>query len=79
VLYRCKGKLIKERLMIPWTARRMNASVTNQIMPKYSLETLAIIGKLKYIGHTMYSSVSIKKDLISGLTDGRGKLSQSTR
>jgi len=27
VLYRCKGKQIKERLMIPWTARRINASV----------------------------------------------------
>jgi len=39
----------------------MNASVTNQIMPKHSLETLAIIGRLKYIGHTMHSSGSIKK------------------
>ena len=47
--------------MTPWTARRMNASVTKQIMPKHSLETLAIISKLKYLGHTMHSSGSMKK------------------
>ena len=51
----------------------MNASVTNQIMPKHSLETLATISKLKYLGHTMHSSDSMKKDLILGLTDGSGK------
>jgi len=38
VLYGCTGKQIKGRLMIPWIVRRMNASATNQIMPKHSLE-----------------------------------------
>jgi hypothetical protein len=38
-------------LRIPWTARRTNASVINQIKPRHSLETLAVIGKLKYFGH----------------------------
>ena len=47
----------------------MNTSVTNQIMPKHSLETLATISNLKYFGHIMHSS-----DLILGLTDGIGKL-----
>jgi hypothetical protein len=48
--------------------------MTNQIMPKPSLEILATISKLKYFGHIMHSSVSMKKDLILGLTDGSGKL-----
>jgi hypothetical protein len=74
VLFGCKGKQIKERLMIPWTVRRMNASVTNQFMPKHSLETLATIRKSKYFGHTIHSSDSMKKNLILGLTDGSGKL-----
>ena len=39
----------------------MNASVTNQIMPKHSPETLATISKLIYIGHIMHSSDSMKK------------------
>jgi len=45
MLYGFKGKQIKERLMIPWTVRRMNVSVTNQIMHKHSLKTLATISK----------------------------------
>jgi hypothetical protein len=73
VLCRCKGKQIKERLMIPWAVRWMKASETNQIMPKHSLETLVTISKLKYFGHTMHSSDCIKKDLILGLTDGNKK------
>jgi len=64
MLYGCKGKQIKERLMIPWAVRRMNASVTNQIMSKHSLETLATTSKLKYFGHIMQSSDSMRKDLM---------------
>ena len=56
VLYGCKGKEIKDRLMILWRVRRINESVTHQIMPKHSLETLATISKLKYFGHIMHSS-----------------------
>jgi hypothetical protein len=39
----------------------MNASVTNQIMPKHSPETWATISKLKYFEHIMYSLDSTKK------------------
>jgi hypothetical protein len=74
VLCGCKGKQIKERLIIPWTVRRINASVTNQIMPMHYLETLTTISKLKYFGHIMHSSGSMKKDSILGLTDGSVKL-----
>jgi len=34
----------------------MNALVTDQIMPKLSLETLVTIRKLKYFGHKIHSS-----------------------
>ena len=47
--------------MIAKTSRRMNASVTNQIMPKHSLETSATISKLTYFGHVMHRSDSVKK------------------
>jgi hypothetical protein len=57
-------------LRIPWTARRTNASVIKQIKPRYSLETLAVRGKLKYFGHIMRMSDSLEKDLLLGLTDG---------
>jgi hypothetical protein len=53
-------------------SKKMTASVTNQIIPKHSLETLATINKLKYFGHIMHISDSVKKDLILGLTDGSG-------
>ena len=39
----------------------MNASVTNQVMPKNCLETLATISMMKYFGHIMHSSDSMKK------------------
>jgi len=52
----------------------MNASVTNQIMPKHYRETLATISKLKYFGHIMHSSDSMKKHMILRLRDSSGKL-----
>jgi hypothetical protein len=72
--YGCKAKQIKERLMIPWTVRRMTATMSNQIMPKHSLETLAIISKLKYFGHTMHSSGSIKKRFDIRIDRWQGKI-----
>jgi hypothetical protein len=35
----CNVEKIKERLEIPWTVRRVNASVNKQIMQKGSMET----------------------------------------
>jgi len=65
--------------MTPQTERRMKAPVTNQIMPKYSLETMATINKLKHFGHIMHSSDSMKKDTLLGLTDGSGKKEDSVK
>jgi hypothetical protein len=59
--------------MIPLTVRRMNASVTNQIMPKHSLKILTTISTLKYFGHIRHRLDSMEKDLVAEMTDGIGK------
>ena len=38
-------------LRVPWTAKRSNQSVLNEISPEYSLEVLMLKLKLHYFGH----------------------------
>ena len=38
-------------LRVPWTARRSNQSILNDISPEYSLEGLMLKLKLQYFGH----------------------------
>ena len=38
-------------LRVPWTARRSNQSILNEINPEYSVEGLML--KLQYFGHLM--------------------------
>ena len=38
-------------LRVPWTARRSNQSILNEISPEYSLEGLMLKLKLQYFGH----------------------------
>ena len=40
-------------LRVPWTVRRSNQSVLNEINPEYSLEGLMLKLKLQYFGHLM--------------------------
>ena len=40
-------------LRIPWTARRSNQSVLNEICPEYSFKGLMLKLKLQYFGHLM--------------------------
>ena len=40
-------------LRVPWTARRSNLSIVNEISPEYSLEGLVLKLKLQYFGHLM--------------------------
>ena len=40
-------------MRVPWTARRSNQSILNEISPKYSLEGLILKLKLEYFGHLM--------------------------
>ena len=40
-------------LRVPWTARRSNHSILEEINPEYSLEELMLKLKLQYFGHLM--------------------------
>ena len=40
-------------LRVPWTTRRSNQSILNEISPEYSLEGLMLRLKLQHFGHLM--------------------------
>ena len=69
VIYGCKSWAVKKAerhridafelrcwrrlLRVPWTARRSNQSMLNEISPEYSLKGLVLKLKLQYFGHLM--------------------------
>ena len=57
-------------LRIPWTARRSNQSILNEISPEYSLEGLMLKLKLQYFGHLMGRTDSFEKTLMLGKIEG---------
>ena len=63
-------------LRVPWTARRSNQSILNEIDPEYSLEGLMLKLKLQYFGHLMRRIDSLEKTLMLGKIDGRRKRGQ---
>ena len=81
VTYRCESWTIKKAehqwtdafklwywrrlLRVPWTARRSNQSILNEIIPEYSLEGIMLKLKLQYFGHLM-QRVDSKKDPDTG-------------
>jgi len=58
-------------LRIPWTARRSNKSILKEISLEYSLEGLMLKLKLRYFGHLMQRTDSLKKTLMLGKTEDR--------
>ena len=48
-------------LRVPWTARRSNQSILEEISPEYSLEGLMLKLKLQYFGHLMWRTDSLEK------------------
>ena len=55
----------------PWTARRPNQSILEEINPEYSLEGLVLKLKLHYFGHLMVRTDSLEKTLILGKIEGK--------
>ena len=55
---------------VPWTARRWNKSILEEIRPEYSLEGLMLKLKLQYFGHPMWRSDSLEKTLMVGKIEG---------
>ena len=62
----CKRRLLR----VPWTARRSNQSILNEINPEYSLEGLMLKLKLQYFGHLMQRTDLLEKALMLGKTKG---------
>ena len=58
-------------LRVPWTARRSNQSILNEINPEYALEELMLKLKLQYFGHFMRRVDSLEKTLMLGRIGGR--------
>ena len=58
-------------LRIPWTARRSNQSILEEISPEYSLEGLMLKLKLQYLGHLIRRADSLEKTLMLGKIEGR--------
>ena len=57
-------------LGVPWTARRSNQSILNEINLGCSLEELMLKLKFQYFGHLMRRTDSLEKTLILGKTGG---------
>ena len=55
---------VGEDLRVPWTARRSNQSILEEISPEYSLDGLMLKLKLQYFGHLMQRAVSFEKTLM---------------
>ena len=58
--------LWRRLLRVPWTARRSNQSILNEISPGCSLEGLMLKLKLPYFGHLMQRAGSFEKTLMLG-------------
>ena len=58
-------------LRVPWTPRRSNQSILQEIIPGCSLEGLMLKLKLQYFAHLMQRADSFEKTLILGKTEGR--------
>ena len=54
-------------MRVPWTARRSNQSILNEIS---SLEGLMLKLKLQYFGHLMGRTESLEKTLMLGKIEG---------
>ena len=61
----------KRLLRVPWTARRSNQSILQEISPGCSLEGLMLKLKLQYFGHLMRRVDLLEKTLMLGGIGGR--------
>ena len=58
-------------MRVPWTARRSNQSILQEISSRCSLEGLMLRLKLQYFGHLMRRADSLEKTLMLGGIGGR--------
>ena len=86
VIYGCKTWTIKKAecqridafvlqcwrrlLKVPWTTRRSNQSILEEISPECSLEGMMLKLKLQYFGHLMRRTDSFEETLMLGKIEG---------
>ena len=58
-------------MRVPWTARRSNQSILEEINPGISLEGMMLKLRLQYFGHLMRRVDSLEKTLMLGGIGGR--------
>ena len=58
---------------VPWTARRSNQSIVNEISPEYSLEGLMLKLKFQYFGHLVWRTNLLEKTLMLGKMEAGGE------
>ena len=63
-------------LRVPWTARRSNQSILEEINSEYSLEGLMLKLKLQYFGHLMGRANSLEKTLMLRKIEGKRRRGQ---
>ena len=63
-------------LRVPWTARRSNQSILEEISPGCSLEGLMLRLKLQYFGYLMWRVDSLEKTPMLGRIGGRRRRGQ---
>ena len=61
-------------MRVPWTARRSNQSILNEISPGCSLEGLMLKLKLQSFGHLMRRVDSLEKTLMLGGIGGMRRM-----
>ena len=66
-------------LRVPWTARKSNQSILNEINPEYSLEGLMLKLKLRYFGYLMQRADSLEKILMQGKNEGKRRREQQRK
>ena len=66
-------------MRVPWTARRSNQSILEEISPEYSLEGLMLKLKLQYFGHLIQRTDSFEKTLLEKIEGGRRRGRQIMR
>ena len=58
-------------LRVPWTARRSNQSIVEEINPGITLEGMMLKLKLQYFGHLIWRVDSLEKTLMLGGIGGK--------
>ena len=63
-------------MRVPWTARRSNQAILNEISPEYSLGGLMLNVNFQYFGHLIRRTDLLEKTLMLGKIEGRRRRGQ---